>query len=154
MLRESGWESVSMRRLAARLGVKAPSLYKHISGKQELYTLLLEETKGRLAGALSEAWGREATVSSLLRAYRSAALAEPHGYLLLARGRTVLRAEPGEGELDVITAFQEAAGGDRAAGLAMWAFAHGLVTAEITQEGARPEDADAVWEAGARAFGG
>ncbi|WP_448851382.1 TetR/AcrR family transcriptional regulator [Corynebacterium sp. 335C] len=154
MLRESGWESVSMRRLAARLGVKAPSLYKHISGKKELYGLLLEETKERLAHELAAAWERDATVASLLDAYRAAALADPHGYLLLARGRTVLRSGEGEKERDVIAAFQDAAGGDRARGLAMWAFAHGLVTAEITQEGARPEDADGVWAAGAAAFGG
>lgn len=157
MLRESGWESVSMRRLAGRLGVKAPSLYKHISGKPELYGLLLEETKDRLAQALSDVMvvhGSDVPVGELLSAYRAAALTDPHVYLLLVRGRNVLSTEPVASEQQIIDAFTTAAGGDAARGLAMWAFAHGLVTAEITQEGADGHDPDLVWEAGAKAFGG
>lgn len=40
LLREEGLEQVTLRKLAARLGVEAPSLYRHISGKQELLTLV------------------------------------------------------------------------------------------------------------------
>ncbi|NBC36195.1 TetR family transcriptional regulator [Novosphingobium sp. FSY-8] len=36
LLQEAGFEQVSLRRLAARLGVQAMSIYWHISGKDEL----------------------------------------------------------------------------------------------------------------------
>lgn len=40
LLRDDGLEKVTLRRLAARLGVEAPSLYKHIGSKQELLALV------------------------------------------------------------------------------------------------------------------
>lgn len=40
LLREEGLDEVTLRKLAARLGVEAPSLYRHISGKQELLALV------------------------------------------------------------------------------------------------------------------
>lgn len=40
ILREEGLEEVTLRKLAARLGVEAPSLYRHISSKQELLALV------------------------------------------------------------------------------------------------------------------
>lgn len=40
LLREEGLDEVTLRKLAARLGVEAPSLYRHISGKQELLALI------------------------------------------------------------------------------------------------------------------
>jgi len=35
-----GLESLSLRKLAARLGVKAPSLYRHVSSKSDLFALM------------------------------------------------------------------------------------------------------------------
>jgi TetR/AcrR family tetracycline transcriptional repressor len=42
LLREEGLENVSLRKLAARLNVEAPSLYWHIGNKAELYALMCE----------------------------------------------------------------------------------------------------------------
>ena len=41
LLEEEG--AVSMRRLADRLGIKAPSLYKHLPGKQALEAALISD---------------------------------------------------------------------------------------------------------------
>lgn len=40
LLREEGLDEVTLRKLAARLGVEAPSLYRHIGGKPRLLALI------------------------------------------------------------------------------------------------------------------
>ena len=150
MLRESGWRNVSMRRLAARLDVKAPSLYKHITGKDELYRLLLDETLRNLGDALHAAVEEKPCPRSLLRAYRAAASADPHGYRLISRSKAVNMVAPTELDLWIREPFTRVTGGDEARGLALWAFAHGLVTAELVQDSG--DTADHVWLAGADAF--
>lgn len=40
ILRDEGLDEVTLRKLAARLGVEAPSLYRHIGGKQRLQALM------------------------------------------------------------------------------------------------------------------
>jgi len=40
LLREEGLDEVTLRKLAARLGVEAPSLYRHIGGKPRLQALI------------------------------------------------------------------------------------------------------------------
>ena len=47
ILVEQGWEAVSMRTIAAALGITAPSLYKHVKNKDALAALLI--TDGLLA---------------------------------------------------------------------------------------------------------
>lgn len=149
MLRESGWGGVSMRRLATRIGVKAPSLYKHISGKEELFRLLLEEMLVALADRLQEACDAEPTAASVLAAYREQAVADPHGYRLIARTKIVDVTEPDALDRRIRAPFV-AVTGDEHRGLALWAFAHGLVTAELVQDSG--VDLDGVWAAGAAAF--
>src|SRR5438876_8221992 len=43
LLDEVGFDGLTMRNLAKKLGIKAASLYWHVSGKQELLSLLAEE---------------------------------------------------------------------------------------------------------------
>lgn len=40
MIREAGVDSLTMRALAARLGVSAPALYHHVAGREELLDLV------------------------------------------------------------------------------------------------------------------
>jgi TetR/AcrR family transcriptional regulator, tetracycline repressor protein len=43
LLDEAGFEGLTMRNLAAKLGIQAASLYWHVRGKQDLLSLLAEE---------------------------------------------------------------------------------------------------------------
>jgi TetR/AcrR family tetracycline transcriptional repressor len=43
LLDERGLDAVTMRELASRLNVRAPSLYRHVEGKEELLILLADE---------------------------------------------------------------------------------------------------------------
>lgn len=164
MLRESGWSAISMRRLAARLDVKAPSLYKHISGKEELLQLLLAESLSNLGKRIHAAIDEDCSSAALLQAYRQAVLDDPHGYRLMSRTNFVNVASPSSLDAWIRDAFIKVAGTE-SKGLAMWAFAHGLVTAELIQDGSpavetqASSDAEesmeavaAIWDAGAEAF--
>ena len=71
-----------MRRLADRLGIKAPSLYKHLPGKQALEAALISD--GFLEAA--ERFEQTTTLLELGAAYRAFALEHPHLYRLLFQG--------------------------------------------------------------------
>jgi TetR/AcrR family tetracycline transcriptional repressor len=48
LLDEAGLDELTMRRLAAELGVKAASLYRHVRNKEELLQLLGDEISGEI----------------------------------------------------------------------------------------------------------
>ena len=43
LLEEEGLDALSMRRLADRIGIRAPSLYKHFADKQDLEAALISD---------------------------------------------------------------------------------------------------------------
>ncbi|MER7175181.1 TetR/AcrR family transcriptional regulator [Streptomyces mesophilus] len=151
LLEEHGAAALTMRALADRLGIKAPSLYKHFPDKAalelELVVLSLEETAEALeAGSDS--------LPSLMKAYRTYALAHPHLYRLNTE-RSLPREDLPEGlEARAAAPLVRVCGGDMDAARAAWAFAHGMVILQLN--GRFPDDADlsAAWETGADAFEG
>ena len=48
LLDEEGMDELTMRRLGERLGVKAPSLYRHVRDKADLLILLADEISGEI----------------------------------------------------------------------------------------------------------
>ena len=77
ILAEEGRDALTMRRVASRLGVRAPSLYKHVSGKDEIEILVASRGWSVLASAL------RASVDPVA-AQRRFALAHRALYLLMA----------------------------------------------------------------------
>ncbi|MGW4826617.1 TetR/AcrR family transcriptional regulator [Amycolatopsis japonica] len=70
LLESQGFESFSMRGLAAALNIKSPSLYWHVRGKDELFDLIVDAVLGecRLPEDEDDAWtDRLANVASELR---------------------------------------------------------------------------------------
>ena len=47
LLDSDGVEQFSTRKLAARLGIKSPSLYWHVKGKEELFALVIDHVIGQ-----------------------------------------------------------------------------------------------------------
>ena len=82
---EEGLEALSMRRLGARLGVEAMSLYRHVRDKEELLTALQAAVIGRIAPARGapRPWRQE--LGGQARALRKALLKHPNVAQLLAR---------------------------------------------------------------------
>ncbi|RPE44389.1 TetR family transcriptional regulator [Streptomyces sp. Ag109_O5-1] len=153
LLEESGPAALTMRTLADRLGIKAPSLYKHFPDKHavevELAAQMLEESAEALETAATRTPG---SLEELARAYRTYALSHPHLYCL-ATERPLPRASLPAGLEDrAALPLLRACGGDLDLARATWAFAHGMVVLEI--HGRFPEDADldAAWKRGLRAL--
>ncbi|WP_405488752.1 TetR/AcrR family transcriptional regulator [Nocardia sp. NBC_00511] len=150
LLDDRGPEALTMRNVAEALGIKAPSLYKHVPDKTALETLVVADAFAELADALETAAAQG--LPELARAYRDYAVTHPHLYRLM--NYRPLRRDLLPDGLEAASARPLAAvvGGDPDLARALWAFAHGMVSLEI--DGRFPEDADltAAWRAGLAAF--
>jgi AcrR family transcriptional regulator len=154
VLEEEGPAALTMRRLGAELGMKAPSLYKHLPGKgaieAELITDALFDFGDVSHAAIRERrWG--SSLHSLMVAYRSYCLANANLYRLATAGPLHRQRLP-EG-------LEEWAGnpwyvvtGDPALAQALWSFAHGMVILELDDRYPPGSNLDATWKAGADAF--
>jgi hypothetical protein len=77
-----------MRRLAERLGIRAPSLYKHLPDKAALEAAIIATGLEEAAEAFEAAVdGADEPLPALAAAYRGFALAHPHLYRLMNNGR-------------------------------------------------------------------
>lgn len=148
LLEEEGEAALTMRRLADRLGIRAPSLYKHIPDKAELEVALVSEGLQEFGAAFRTVGP---SLGALAGVYRSWALAHPHLYRLmndrpLPRGRLPqgLEARAAEPLLSAV--------GDQNGAGAAWAAAHGLASLELAGRFPEEADLDAAWAAMVRAF--
>jgi AcrR family transcriptional regulator len=135
-----GLESVTLARLAARLGVRAPSLYAHVDGLADLRRRIAARGVRELTGALqAAAAGRSGadSLQAIARAYRAYGLAHPGTYEALQRAPDVSDRESEEAArrlVDVVVAVlrgyglegKEALHGVRIVRAAL----HGFVTLE------------------------
>jgi AcrR family transcriptional regulator len=83
-----GLEAVTLASVAARLGIRAPSLYAHVEGLAGLRRLLALEAAGAMAEALGEAVGERTGLEALreiARAYRRFAGRRPGLYAAAQR---------------------------------------------------------------------
>lgn len=83
LLEETGAEAFSMRRLAAELGIKSPSLYWHVKSKEELLDLVADDVLGtcQAPDPYSRDWAGELSV--LTRRLRESILDHPGAAPLL-----------------------------------------------------------------------
>ncbi len=143
-----------MRRLADEMGIRAPSLYKHLSGKSDLELLLVEDAMfeiGEVTHRALRGRGRGGPLLKLLVSYRTYCLAHPNLYRL-ATGGCLPREQLPDG-------LEEWAGnpwfvvtGDSTLAQALWSFAHGMVILELDERFPPGSDLTTTWRAGAAAF--
>lgn len=156
VLDAEGRDAITMRRLAAEIGIKAPSLYKHVAGKATVEAWIVDDelrTMGEAGHAAIDGAGagdRGASVRALLATYRGLARARPHRYRLTTAPIDRSLLTPGVEDWAGETFWRVAGEPHRAQ--ALWAFAHGTAILEIDQRFADAGDLDATWEAGAAAF--
>jgi AcrR family transcriptional regulator len=153
LLEENGAEGISMRSLGQRLGIKAPSLYKHFPSKDALEATLIsigfEEQATLFQAALD---GSPDPLLAMADAYRAYAKHNPRLYRLMydhALNRSLLA--PGTEEAAAAPSFQ-AAGGDRDLARAAWAFAHGMTILELNHRFPEDADVDGAWRRGIAAL--
>jgi AcrR family transcriptional regulator len=138
-----GQEALTLRRLAADLGIQAPSLYKHFLDKAAVEAALADLAAQEL-DTLVASWAAErgADLAWIARGCRRFAAENPALYrLAMSRPRIG----------DPSTPLRELLGGEAAA-RAAWAFIHGLIAIETATGFGSGADAQAAWTAGLEAF--
>jgi AcrR family transcriptional regulator len=153
LLEAEGPEGLTMRRLAERLGIRAPSIYKHLPDKEALEAAIISIGFERQTDAFAKALeGADDPLAALGRVYRDFAHAHPHLYRLMTE-RELNRAllTPGV-ERRAALPVHQAVGGDPDLARATWAFAHGMTILELDRRFPPDADLDAAWQRGLDAF--
>jgi AcrR family transcriptional regulator len=97
LIEADGVENVSLSNVAAALGIKAPSLYRHVGSKAGLLQAVNLHTTQQLITALQTAAAHASgsphhQLAALLHAYRTFAHAHPNSYVLaLTNNNDLLR---------------------------------------------------------------
>ncbi len=153
LLEAIGSDGLTMRRLADELGIRAPSLYKHVKGRPALELALVEIGLDETGLALHAvvASSNDHSVGELLGAYRTMGLANPELYRLITassfpRAELLPGLEAWAGE-----AFFLAVGEPYLA-QALWSFAHGTLILELDGRFLDNSNLDRTWRAGTEAF--
>jgi AcrR family transcriptional regulator len=154
LLEDEGPGALTMRRLAEELGIRAPSLYKHVAGKAAVELAVIEDALFDLGDVTHRALhqpGSAGPLWSLLTTYRTHCLSHPNLYRLAVSGQFPRQSLP--------PGLEEWAGNpwfvvtrDPAVAQALWSFAHGMVILELDDRYPPGSDLDATWRAGAAAF--
>jgi AcrR family transcriptional regulator len=147
MLENEGPEALTMRRLADRLGIRAPSLYKHFPHKAAL-----EEAAAAFDAAEREAAGDAADLlQAFVATYRAFAKSHPHVYRLMTE-RPLPREQLPEGLEARTAAPLLRATGDPVRARAAWAFIHGLTMLELNDRLPSDDLTEPAWQVGVQQF--
>ena len=153
LLEAEGAAGLSMRNLAGRLGIRAPSLYKHFPSKDAIEAVLIsigfDEQAQLFRAALADS--RE-PLAAMANIYRMWARRHPELYRLMydrPLNRSLLI--PGSEEAAAAPAI-EAAGGDEDLARGAWAFAHGMTILELNHRFGEGADLGAAWTRGIAAL--
>jgi AcrR family transcriptional regulator len=148
-----GVDQLSMRALADRVGIRAPSIYKHFESKEALEAAVISavfEEQAIQWEAVVE--NSEQPLPALAAAYRDYARRHPHLYRLLTE-RPLNRAALAEDvEARAVRSLVRAVAGDRDLARAFWAFAHGMTILELNSRFPADADIDAAWRSGIEAL--
>ncbi len=154
ILEAEGSDALTMRRLGDELSVKAPSLYKHLSGKAAIETVLVEQAFTELGAAVRAAVDGltpAAAVEPLLMTYRRMGVTHPNLYRLATLGE--LRRE------ELVPGLEDWAGepfllvmGEPYLAQVAWSAAHGMVSLELDGRYPSATDLDQTWAMAVKAF--
>lgn len=158
VLEEEGPPGLTMQAVAHRVGVRAPSLYRHVDGRDALIRLVAEAAVTTLAGRIDAAVPVDAPPQEALRgvahALRAFGRERPAAFrLVFSPGAEATRPRPEVSARAVATVLRvagELAGTDRAleAARTVTAWASGFVAMELADGFRMGGDVDAAFEYG------
>ena len=151
VLGRDGPTGLTMRSVADELGIKAPSLYKHVAGKAAIEVELVAAALTEMGEALHATLVEDGSTAALLATYRRKARAEPDMYRLATTGSLPREQLPPDLEDWAGEPFLTVTGEPHRA-QALWSFAHGMVILELDGRFPAGSDLDRTWAEGAAAF--
>lgn len=152
LLEQEGPAALTMRRLAERLGIRAPSLYKHLPDKAALEAAIIATGFEDAAARLRARGGRRGRPAGRLRRRLPGVRARsPAPVPADDRPATAPRVPASRCRGTRRRPLQRAAG-DPARARAVLAFAHGMVLLELTRRLPPGADPEAAWKEGIAAF--
>ena len=155
LLEERGMDALTMRDVADAVGVRAPSLYKRVRGRADLFRLILEDVADELTSVADAATGSgdpAADLRAMIAAYRRFAHANPVAYALMYAPQ----APPGATERSerssatLLRTVAELAGPRHAlpAARTIVAWANGFITMELAGAFRLGGDVEQAWDFG------
>ena len=157
VVEEGGLDALTMQAVADRVGVRAPSLYKHVADRQALVRAVVDGVMADLAQAIAiprpDSDPRQ-DLRRVTRRYRAFVRANPAGYALLFARPTLglpldeqALAEVGR---PIVAATARLAGDEEALPLArtIVAWAHGFVSMELAGAFRLGGDLDVAYRTG------
>ncbi len=157
ILESQGSARLTMQAVADRVGVRAPSLYKRVRGRDDLIGLIANATVHDLGERLREVAGGSdprQDLGELARAFRNFARQYPAGYRLIFAGQPeAARPDPdslARASAPVLRVATELAGADHAleAARMITAWANGFVSMELAGAFNLGGDIDIAYEFG------
>ena len=141
-----------MRAVAEALGIKAPSLYKHLPHKEALELALIIDGFSEAAGAFETATaGASDQLAAFAQAYRTYAAGHPHLYRLMTE-RPLPRESMPPGLEERTAAPLVRATGHPVRARAAWAFLHGMTMLELNRRFPTDGLTESAWQSGIAAF--
>lgn len=160
ILERDGVDALTMQAVAAAVGVRAPSLYKRVRGRNDVIRLVMERIAVDLGAALDDATAQmedpRQRALALLHATRAFAHARPNAYsILFARLPDDALADPAvlaQAIAAVLTVSTDLVGEEHALAGArtLTAWVHGFVTMELADRFRMGSDLDDAFDYGAR----
>lgn len=158
ILEEDGLDALTMQAVAARVGVRAPSLYKHVADRAALIKAVAdgvtEELRETLEPDLTGDVDPPAEVRAIAHRFRTFVRRNPHAYALLFAALPQDQSpDPGALAavgLPIVEAMRRMTGDEGAldAARTVVAWAHGFVTMELAGGFRLGGDVDAAYRAG------
>jgi AcrR family transcriptional regulator len=155
LVERDGLDALTMQSVADAVGVRAPSLYKRVAGRDGLVRLIADQVASELAEAVDEAVGGldpAADLRALATAFRGFAVRNPATYPLLFDPRQGgVSDEARDASSDVVRRVAAALVGEQqalSAARLMVDWAHGFVTMELAGSFQLGGDIEEAWEFG------
>jgi len=158
LLEATGPDGLSMQAVATRVGVRAPSLYKHVAGRGELLRLVAEDAARdigtRIDASAPPGMPPQAALGAALRAFRDFARERPAAFrIVFSPGAEAARADPEilrRSAATVLRIGTELAGPERAleAARTLTAWASGFAAMELADAFRMGGDVDAAFDYG------
>ena len=141
-----------MRRVADELGIRAPSLYKHLPHKSALETAIIADGfEEAAAGFEAAVAGADDPLTAFVAAYRAFASAHPHVYRLMTQGPLPREQLPPGLEARAAAPLLHAMGSAPRA-RAAWAFIDGMTVLELDERFPVDGHTERAWAEGLAAF--